>query len=41
MALVENIIGDKTMLTGFDKGMYIIQITTKDNIVSSHKIIVD
>jgi hypothetical protein len=37
----ESIIGDRTMLTGFDKGMYIIQITTKDNIVSSHKIIVD
>ena len=37
----ENIISDKTMLTGFEKGMYIIQITTKDNIVSSHKIIVD
>ena len=37
----ENIIGDKTMLSGFDKGIYIVQITSKDNIVSSHKIIVD
>jgi hypothetical protein len=37
----ENIIGDRTMLTGFEKGMYIIQITTKGNTVSSYKIIVD
>jgi hypothetical protein len=37
----ENINSDITQLSGFDKGIYLVQITSKDNIISSYKIIVD